>query len=61
MSACIIKFGQFARMFSVCGMKMIAARRWRSEGVSAASVLPDPAIISVYGLVSSTSFGTLET
>ncbi len=31
-----------------------------SEGADAASVLPDPAVISVIGLVFSTFFDTLE-
>ncbi len=58
--ACIIQFRQFARMFSVRGMKMIAGRRWQSERVfrdlwvRAWVQLPDPAIISVFGLVFST-------
>ncbi len=30
---CIIQFRHFARMFSVHGIKMNAARRWRSERV----------------------------
>ncbi len=54
-------------MFSVRGVNMIADRRWWSErglrecemslksalsvSAGAASVLPDPAIISVFGLV----------
>ncbi len=52
-------------MFSVCGMKMIAAEWMRlelitcvvvSESARAASVLPDLAIISVFGLVFTTYF-----
>ncbi len=31
MSVCIIQFRQFERMFSIRGVNMIAARRWRSE------------------------------
>ncbi len=57
----------FARMFSICGMNMITVRCWWSEpekvvseGVDATSVLPNPADLSVFGLVFSTFFDTLE-
>ncbi len=44
----------FARMFSSCGMNMIAPRCWwRERGLreDAAPALPDPPVIGVFGLV----------
>ncbi len=59
MSVCMYNsVKQFAKMFIICGMKMIAARCLRSERglteLRVICVLPDTTIRSIFGLVFST-------